>query len=288
MKTIGIFSLLAGIALVAACGGNDSYDSSKDAPEVQEARASFPTALQLHEKVIARSCSPTNGVCHNAKEYPDMHTVGNFVSVASKPCNEDKVNDPMTIYDGCEPLADEIELPSLGFRTRIGYMGADQYDESGVYREITTEHTVPESGSFLAAKFLRNGAVIASLDANIRTTGGTKLVRLENYYNVDYQTYLALQTLAGGDPNQNGVFGYTNGWHEITPGRPDRSYLIGRITGTVPGTRMPLANQALSDAEYVAIECWIESIGSTPSPNQAIDYDGCRYAKHPQHFAIGN
>ncbi|MFT7581975.1 MAG: hypothetical protein ACI9MR_003656 [Myxococcota bacterium] len=37
-------------------------------PVVLEAQATFGTGADLHLKVITRTCSPTDGVCHNQKE----------------------------------------------------------------------------------------------------------------------------------------------------------------------------------------------------------------------------
>lgn len=280
------FVLAALASAAVGCGGHDEpYDSSHEVASVKEARASFPTVLALHQKVIARSCSPANGVCHNGKEYPDMHTPGNFVSVANKPCNEDKSGDPLAVYDGCEPEADRLNVASAGFTTRIGSISADIYDSESVHREMTLENLAPASVSFSGAKFFRAGQVVASVPSNVTMTEGSRVARLENFYSLDYQTYLAIGTLVGGDPNQNGTFGNSDAWREISPGRPEQSYLVGRITGTVPGSRMPLANQALSDPEYVAIFCWIESISTHPTAEDRIDYDGCRFAKNPTSYA---
>jgi hypothetical protein len=62
----------------------------------------------------------------------------------------------------------------------------------------------------------------------------------------------------------------------------------GRVTGTVPGTRMPLANAPLSDAEYVALACWIETLAGTPWPRAGdlIDYDECIFAWYPERHAL--
>jgi hypothetical protein len=99
-----------------------------------------------------------------------------------------------------------------------------------------------------------------------------------------------LASVVPGDPNQNGIFGADaagsddgNSALVIAPGSLVRSYLWGRITGTVPGSRMPLANQPLSDPEYVALACFIEHPGATA--DAAIDYDHCEFAKHPTSYA---
>ena len=58
------------------------------------------------------------------------------------------------------------------------------------------------------------------------------------------------------------------------------SYLLQRTLGTVRGTRMPLANEPLNDAEYLALYCWIESLADNDAADAAlpIDYAGCAKA----------
>jgi hypothetical protein len=99
-----------------------------------------------------------------------------------------------------------------------------------------------------------------------------------------------LASLIGGDPNGNGAFGadeLPDDEHArlIEPGSLSRSYLWGRVTGTVPGTRMPLANQPLTDAEYVALACFIETLTPDTQADSAIDYDSCAFAQAPVSFA---
>lgn len=283
--------LLATIVL-AASGCGESRDGGEpviDHPSVAEARASFPTALELHTKVIARSCSPNNGVCHNTKEFPDLHTAGNFVTAVAKPCNLD-VEEPTQIFDGCEPDADElvIDYPGDDQRTQIAWLGPDEYDEETgySYRRLVLADPAEQSTPAGNGTVKRRGLDWLKLDAVVETNEGSKEARLVNTYMLPYQVYLQLDQVQGGDPNGNGVFGASQGWAEVVPGHPERSYLVGRITGTVPGSRMPLANQALSDPEYVAIFCWIETIGSHPKAEDRIDYDGCRFARDPVSYAV--
>jgi hypothetical protein len=95
-----------------------------------------------------------------------------------------------------------------------------------------------------------------------------------------------LAAARAGDPNRNGVYGADDpnaAGALIVPGSPAKSYLFGRITGSVPGTRMPLANQPLSNAEYAAIACFIEGLDpdGDASALDEIDYDRCLFAKSP-------
>ncbi len=273
------------MVLAAGCSGNGEERDPPDHPWVNEARVEFPTAIDLHTKVITRSCSPLGGVCHNNKEFPDLHTPGNFVMAVTRPCNMD-VETPEEIFDGCEPEGDEVSVGS--FRSKLSWIAPyDDYDPETFepYRLIRLSEPAPENRSSVSGSILREGSQY--LAVQFQTEAGSKEARLIQLYNLPYQEYQKLASVRGGDPNGNGVFGGDEPWAEVMPGRPDRSYLIGRVTATVPGSRMPLANQPLSNAEYVALHCWIESIGSHPKPEDKIDYDHCDYAYDPIDYEGG-
>lgn len=289
MKNVfGIGMVIGAVGMIAACnddgGGGSKGPTGPLHPWAEQAAAEIPDAFTLHSRVFARSCAPNGGVCHNGKEYPDLHTPGNFVTAVSRPCNMDLANEPENVFDGCEPEADSVEFD--GFKSKVAYLSAEIYDEeSGYYgRQIRLAKPSPESYSAEDVKFLRNGDVIVSGDGILQIDEGATEGWLLDLYNLDYPSYLALQSVVGGDPNGNGVFGAEDGWSEITPGKPEKSYLWARITGTVPGTRMPLANQSLSNPEYVAIACWIETLGRTASVTEPIDYDACWYARTPTDY----
>ena len=64
------------------------------------------------------------------------------------------------------------------------------------------------------------------------------------------------------------------------------------MTETVPGFRMPLANQPLSFDEYIALACWIQGLPPEAGPAAAdragdapIDYDACAFAADPIDYA---
>lgn len=285
METTKVMLGVAALALLAvACDeGGDSRPNGELHPWALEAKAEIPDTMALHAKVIARSCAPNGGVCHNTKEYPDLHTPGNFVTAVSRPCNQDLFDESETMFDGCEPDADTVELPGTGFRTRVAWLGPEEYDEVTFYygRRIRLEEAAPESQSGGHARFLRNGQELVDLPSNLWIDAGSNEGWLMELYNLEYAKYLALIGVVGGDPNGNGVFGGESPWAEIVPGKPERSYLVGRIIGSVPGTRMPLANAPLTNPEYVAIHCWIETMDRHPSPESKIDYEHCNYAYDP-------
>lgn len=241
MKTLFLSGTVIGVAaMLAACSGDDGGSKSGGPtgplhPWAQEAKVQIPDALTLHTKVFARSCAPNGGVCHNTKEYPDLHTPGNFVTAVSRPCNMDLAAEPENMFDGCEPEADTLEAGS--FKTKIAYLGAEYYDpDTGNFgRPIRLAKPAPSQFSNDDVKFVRSGETIVSGDSIFFMDEGETEGWLMNLYNLDYPSYLALQTVVGGDPNGNGVFGAEDAWAEIMPGKPEKSYLWARITGTVPG-----------------------------------------------------
>jgi hypothetical protein len=110
-----------------------------DDPIVLEAQERFPNGLDLHQKVIWRTCTPNGGVCHNAKEYPDLRTPAEFASAFGAPCNI-QPGEPTSVFDGCERPGDHVRFDGYGFGgdpMEIAYIeqipGDDaEYEEGGV------------------------------------------------------------------------------------------------------------------------------------------------------------
>jgi hypothetical protein len=286
------------LLIVAACGGTSPAHEplpppvvETEHPAVVEARQNLKTVLDLHTTVISRSCGPTGGVCHNGKEYPDLRTTGSLIASLSKPCNKDRFDEPGAIFDGCEVPADELVVSNgaMEWKTKIGYLGPEEFDDTRqtTYRHLKLAQPAPRLMDRTSARIERNGRTLVTLPQNILVNEGSQDGRILDTYLLEYTSVQALLQVRGGDPNQNGIFGADQPWELIAPGHPDRSYLIGRITGTVPGTRMPLANHPLLDSEYVALICWIETMNDDPRPRDAIDYDGCQFAKNPISYQVG-
>jgi hypothetical protein len=257
---------------------------------VQEARKSLVTVLDLHTNVIQRSCSPAGGVCHNGKEFPDLRTAGALISALSLPCNSDRFDEPGMMFDGCEREADElvISLAAGEFRSRIAYLGPEEFDNEVFtsFRHVKLETAPPQAVDRVAARIVRGNETLVNLPANLLIPNNDREGRITDTFNLDYTSVRALGYVNSGDPNDNGVYGAGQPWQVIAPGHPDRSYLWGRITGTVPGTRMPLANHPLSDPEYVAVICWIETMNADPDVHDKIDYDNCTFAKNPISYQV--
>src|SRR3954470_11298016 len=73
--------------------------------DVLDAQKNLRTGLDLHAKVIYRTCTPNGGVCHNNKEYPDLHTPANFLAAIDAPCNV-QPGTFESVYDRCERAGD--------------------------------------------------------------------------------------------------------------------------------------------------------------------------------------
>jgi len=91
---------------------------------VLEAQARFPTGLDLHKKVIWRTCTPNGGVCHNNKEFPDLRTPANFAAAFGENCNV-QYGEYTSVFDGCERPGDRLEISGGGISIpsiEIGYV----------------------------------------------------------------------------------------------------------------------------------------------------------------------
>jgi hypothetical protein len=260
---------------------------------VAEAKKSFPRLIDLHAGVIARTCSPNPGVCHQSNNYPDMRTAGGFLALVKAPCNI-QIPDHSQGWDGCEVEGDRLTIS--GARTEIAWI---EKRGSGSWH-VAFKDPSPVSGRIALAVYTSaNDTVLVpppEWDVGITLATGQRegdidVPAVDGQYLIDFVD-TALATVVGGDPNRNGIWGASdaNVHHGavIEPGSLEQSYLWGRITGTVPGTRMPLANKPLSNAEYVALACWIEGLDGHNATNAdaTIDYQSCAFAKNPTAYSI--
>ena len=262
---------------------------------VEEAKKEFPTYLDLHEKVITRTCTPFPNVCHNNKEYPDLRTPQAMLGMLGKPCNLD-VEDPLNTYKGCEPEGDVLRFTTgsnMGFATTIGHVELVPSLEGGV-AAITLFLAEPVPAGMIDPSSPESIEILRTTDTGMLTVGrvenavtysaGVDAVQILSYEAQPSEVHDLLEVdIRVGDPNQDGIFGaeeVDEHLLELKAGDPWGSYMLQRLQGNVPGSPMPLANQPLSAAEVVAIACWIEGTDQPEgdSPYASIDYDGCRYA----------
>jgi hypothetical protein len=298
---------------LAACGetgetsetGETATEGSGQHEAVAEAMVLFPDYATLHKEVITRTCTPNAGVCHNQKEYPDLHTPGSMLAVIGKPCNLDE-DDPLEVFNGCEPVGDvavlelspvpapmPMPMPDppaepIGFEAEVAWVEFTLDDEqlaTGVRVHLRAPITEPMPASEAQVRFTRStksGTIDVGVLGQVTWTAGDSFFTIANT-ELDAADLDLLETsLVVGDPNRDGEFGADDAFHMLEPGEPARSYLLQRLQGNVPGSPMPLANQPLSSAEIVALACWIESLaapGAESDVGLVINYETCKFAE---------
>lgn len=277
-------------------------------PYVVGAQERFRTGLDVHRKIVWRTCTPNDGVCHNQKEYPDLHTPANFVAAINAPCNV-QPGEPASVYDRCERPGDRFRLNRDDFGAGIevawiqNISGEETTDEEEITRESQGFHVelrAPISGDrdeiWAQAQFIRTtdndgDIVFAQFETRWRVLEDRKHLvgEVRNYQN-ERAAELARVGIREGDANRNGIFGADENpiVPMINPGNPEESYLIARVRGEmlgerVPGSRMPLANQPLDISEMLALFCYIEGIPTDGNVDlaSAVDYKNCSYSEDP-------
>ncbi len=291
----------------------EPYDGEDET--VLEAQKRFPTGLDLHQKVIWRTCTPNGGVCHNAKEYPDLRTPANLASAFEAPCNV-QPGESTSVFDGCESSGDRLRF-SGGFDAdpvEIAYIEqipgeSDDVDGSGdvpldlpgLHIHLVTPLGTDRSDAWSTARFVRSfvdgGEVDDLTYASFETQwfvleGGTHLFGRVREYQFDEVEELLNVGIQEADANRNGVAGATMGLDVsmLVPGRPEDSYLIARIRGEmhddpIPGSRMPLANAPLTISEMLGLYCLVEGWPDEADRNylsSPIDYRNCSYSDDPE------
>jgi hypothetical protein len=276
----------------AGSTGGPAIDPAQEA--VDEARERFPTYLDLHTEVIARTCTPNMGVCHNIKEYPDLRTPQTMLGIVDQPCNLAEAV-PLNVYDGCERVGDSLELlgaSNPGFVSEVGFV-THEVDAAMVETAILVHLRDPIPAAMLdpsalesirlARATLQGTIEVGQLAGRVSYIQGERVLRIAAPATLTPDERALLETeLQPGDPNQNGTFGGSaDPFRLIVPGDPARSYLLQRLQGNVPGSPMPLANAPLSSAEIIALACWIEGLTDPArvAVDAPIDYDDCATAK---------
>ncbi len=283
-------------------------------PLVQDAQTRYPTGLDLHRKVVLRTCGPTNGVCHNQKEYPDLHTPATFMAALGAPCNV-QPGTWSSVFDRCEREGDRLELDGQAMpATEIAWLELlpgetpdleetkQQADETTPGLHLVLRTPVPDkvknpysTGVFIRPFVTSDGSVQPLPFATYRTrwwilADRRHLVAEVRDYQSDDAARIAAAAIQQGDQNRNGMFGASAG--KLVPllnaGKPEESYLVARLRGVmqgekVPGTRMPLANQPPSIPDMLGLMCFIEGLSMTPPPSisNGIDYNRCSYSADP-------
>lgn len=285
----------------AESGGTDTAgDGTGDVPNndegeayIEEAKVEFPTYEEIHVKVVQRTCTPFQNVCHNNMEYPDLRTPQGVIDRIGRPCNLNEIyNEPESVFNACEPVGDVLRFTSgsnIGHAVEIGGVVLTDDGLGGGTATLTVRTPMPAA---MLTPGVPESAIIERLVGGVMQPVGTvtaalsyvqggSLIDLVN--TAEFATHAqVIEAVTPGDPNADGVYGGTSeeAMQEIKPGDPWNSYLLQRLQGNVPGSPMPLANQPLTASEIIAIACWIEGTADEggAETNSVIDYDNCEYA----------
>lgn len=338
MKNPLLLTLLSGAALLSACddpGFAPDFGTIGFTPErpeltapgtvapytgadpiVLDAQARYATGLDLHRKFVMRTCGPNNGVCHNQKEYPNMHTAGAFAATIGAPCNV-QPGGWATVFDRCERPGDRFHMKDReGADVQIAWIehiagappGGDTRTADGPGLHVHLQAPLPGeyTSHWGAGLFVRNfvndaneieALTFANFNGRWHVLGDrTHLVADVNDWQVDALQSLLATGIEQGDMNRNGVFGSQlgNTISMLTPGKPEESYLIARMRGhlqgeEVPGSRMPLANQPPNVTDLLALFCFVEQQPAgvvAPDISGPIDYANCSYINDPRSLDI--
>jgi hypothetical protein len=273
------------VVVALACA---ACSSGQPKAEVIEPYATF---RELHELVVTPTCGPRGGVCHNSKQFPDLHTPENMLAAVGQRCNQ-LTDDPLAIVDECEEQGDLLVIhggPDAGLRTRIGYVTVDSAMPPA-FIELTTRDPIPHDGSALVFGIVRDSdpthPIEVPFPAVLATTAGQRKVTVAlgktAPLSPSARAFLTNAYVPGnadqvqlGDPNRNGTFGFELGFLLIKPGDVSKSFLVQRITGAIP-PRMPLANGDLTSEQIYALQCWITQLAPDGSnADGPIDYARC-------------
>lgn len=276
-----------------------------DDPYVLDAQQRFPTLMDFHQKVIWRTCTPNDGVCHNRKEYPDLHTPGNFLAAFEAPCNV-QVADHRSGFDGCERPGDLVRFDAGGTSfgpSEIAWLQLVQSeagDSASLELQLMDDPQVERDQFWATAVFshaqgpgVGEGLRYADLEVQWqRGDGALHWIADISGRRRDWVRDELLPQVIMADLNRNSVAGALEmpPAKMLAPGDPEGSYLIARIRGAmrgedIPGSRMPLANRPFDVAEMLALYCLVEGVTAPPATTggieQAIDYVGCSFSDDP-------
>lgn len=282
---------MIGIVVAAAWIGCSPQEPIADS--TADAARLYPDlfALYASEHGVYRGCGPSNGVCHNANEYPNLSSYGSILENVDRGCNL-KRDDPTMIHDLCEREGDRlqsgdrsseiawIELADaearrwrVHLREPIAMAGNVEVTRNGETLYWISDYAVtaepdPADTSGRAVLFTVPAPVMSEEDDDVFDFGA--LIARSGVLGDPW----AIQV---GDPNRNGIFGAELGGRIIAPGDPARSYLIARLTDPDAGPLMPRANCChWTKAALRALYCWVD--GLAPDGSNAmgpIDYARC-------------
>lgn len=259
----------------------------------REVAAMYPTLTELYQGAqgMYRGCGPNGNVCHNARQYPNLNSLGAVTLTVNQPCNQLQ-DDPTRIDDWCERQGDIVRIGDARLELAYFQRLAEATEMQGERWLMVVNGEVPmldrdtnisvvraregRSDDYLlgfdrrklSADPMRPNALIIQLDTND-----------ENEQRALARAGLPAETNAiqFGDPNRNGLYGRLLGNALVVPGHPEKSYLMRRLVDPSAGPIMPLANCCFwSKQSLRALWCWIAGLNADGSnARDPIDYRVC-------------
>jgi hypothetical protein len=261
------------------------------------------TVADLHASQVAPTCALNNGVCHDGKEYPDLHTVSALVDLVGRPCNLAAATHA-AVHDACEQPGDHLVIPSLGLDAEIAGVAQSPADAPtdqllAATVALADPSAAPDPSSFAEADDARitratDGATLlfdlgaAGVHALPGGAPGQLTLDLsealpEARAFLDDRAYpWSASMVRVGDPNGNGVLGAQLGVKLIVPGDPMRSFVVLRLIDESEGELMPRQCRAWDEQATRALGCWIEGLrpdgaGGVANALDPIDLAGCSF-----------
>jgi hypothetical protein len=258
-------------------------------PIAASAEELYPDLTLLHDQAMSRTCALNNGVCHNSKQYPDLHTATDLVGYVGQRCNA-QVDKRADVRDACEPPGDH--LFTAGLDAEISWVEQLPADApKGSVPQVTIHFGAPLAAApkvdTAAALEVHRGTEVIKLAGAHMTAATTSSVTLdlknaasETQAFLDDRVYPWTDLMVRvADINKNGVLGATLGISLITPGDPLKSFVLMRVLDDTLGELMPVVCREWSEAATRALGCWIKGLKTDPGGAVTNAFDPIDYAK---------
>lgn len=267
--------------------------------DFEQARLQLPTVLDVQVNLMTHTCSPNPGVCHQGREYPELHTVASFAEIVGADCNIAPPA-PEQGWDACERPPYWVALGEFGsaiaWKEHIGpgewTFGLANPIPAGVIPTEPVEEHAAEAFKIVDDQtrlaFAPADDWLTTLSESADAMSVTVHVAAKDpAQDISGVVDTVLGAVVDGDPNMNGIWGGLSTDPKaqlIAPGSRKLSYLWRRLIGDVPGDRMPIANGPVTNAQLLALGCLIEGLdpqAPTMAAQTLIDYDNCSFSDDP-------
>jgi hypothetical protein len=252
----------------------------------------YPDLSSLHDQAMSRTCALNNGVCHNSKQYPDMHTPTDLMGYVGQRCNA-QVDKRADFRDPCEPPGDHLVVAGIDAEIATADQSPSDAPQGGA-KQVTLNFATPLAAAPkvdpAASVSIHRGALVFAMDGAHVSAATATSVTLdlsnaagETRFFLDDRVYPWTDLmLRVADVNRNGKLGASLGVSLVVPGDPAKSYVMMRILDDTLGELMPVVCRAWSEAATRALGCWIKGLkvdttGAVTNGFDPIDYSKCDF-----------